>query len=447
MKRVLLFAAVAFCLIAPLAQAANPVITEIRSKSGIKAWLVEDHQLPLIALRFSFKGGVETDPADKQGLSTLATTLLTQGAGSYDDRAFQDRLAERSINMNIGASRDYVGGELKILRREKEEAFRLLGLALTKPRFDAAVLERERQAQLAAVNAQLSNPGWQGRVALYSHVFGQHPYSFRSLGTMQSVLRITRADVQAFVKQRFAKDTLQIAIVGAVSPQEAARLIDKAFAGLPAHAAPDTIAQVRWPEKTKSILIQREGTQTNIFFAGPMMRRAEPDWYAAQITNYILGGGGFISRLMKAVRGKEGLTYGISTGLADMEKASMLSGTVSVDNNKVADVLALVRSVMKDLYEGGVTEEEVLAAQDYMTGSLPLALTSTDDIAGVLLSLQQDNLGIDFLDRREELYRSVTRDDVGRVIKTWFNPDMISLSLVGKPEGVSVDQTNDLLTE
>jgi len=446
-----------FCLVAclsftlffapNLARAANPAIVEVTSKHGIKAWLVEDHKLPLVSLRFSFAGGVETDPAGKQGLAVLAASLLTQGAGPYDDRAFQDRLAARSIHMDINATRDYVQGEVKTLSRSKDEAFRLLGLALTKPRMDGPAFERVRDGQLTAIKTQLSSPAWQGRVALYGYLFANHPYGYRSLGTMESVPQLTKGDAAAFVKQHLAKDTLAVSVVGAISQAELAVALDNIFAALPEKAAPDSIAQVAWPSQSKSIMVAREGTQTNILWAWPMMRRADPDWYAAEIANYILGGGGFISRLMKAVRGKDGLTYGIGTGLADMQKASMLTGSVATDNDKVGEVLSLVKAEAQALYDKGATQEEVAAAQDYLTGSQPLALTSTDDIAGVLLAIQNEKLGRDYLETRASLYRAVTRDDVNRVIKKWFNPEAMSLSLVGKPEGFVADQVNALITE
>jgi len=443
----LFLAVLGACLICASAHAAGPQIVEVTSKSGIKAWLVEDHKLPLISLRFAFQGGVETDPADKQGLAVLATSLLTQGAGPYDDRAFQERLAAQSIQMDISAGRDYTVGEVKTLRRAKEEAFHFLGLALTKPRFDEPTFERVRDGQLTAVKAQLANPGWQGRVALFRSVFGDHPYSYRSLGSLGTVKRLTRADAQAFVQQRLAKDKLFVSVVGAISPDELAAALDAVFAALPAQASPDTLGPALWPATNKTILVTREGTQTNILLATPMLHRDDPDWYAAEIANYILGGGGFISRLMKAVRAKEGLTYGIGTSLSSMEKASLLVGHVATDNAKVAEVLSLLKSVWQTFYDKGVTADEVTAAQDYLTGSLPLSLTSTDAIASTLLVMQTEKLGIDYLDKQQEKYRAVTRDDVQRVIAKWFNPDRTDISLVGKPESVTIDQKNELIAE
>ncbi|HAX90693.1 MAG TPA: peptidase M16 [Rhodospirillaceae bacterium] len=427
--------------------AANPVITEVTSASGVKAWLVQDSKLPLIALRFAFRGGVETDPADKQGLAVLTTTMMMQGAGAYDDSAFQERLAASSIAMEISAGRDYVAGEVKTLSRKKEEAFHLLALVLTQPRFDQTVLDRVRGQQQTAVTAQLAKPAWQARYALYTHLFGAHPYGYRSLGTVASLNKITREDMVSFTQSRFARDTLFVSVVGDITPDELRTRLDQLFGALPEKAKTQDIAPVTLPEKPMSVLTKREGTQTNIIFAAPTLMRRDPDWYAAEIANYILGGGGFIARLMKAVRAREGLTYGIATGLAPTEKTSLLMGGFDVDNGKAAEALALVKRVWQDFYAKGVSEDEVQAAKDYLIGSAPLSLTSTDAIADALLSMQTQELGIDYLDRRDALYRTVTREDVSRVITQYFAPSALSFSFVGKPDGVTTDKVQDLVKE
>ncbi|MFA6279506.1 MAG: pitrilysin family protein [Bdellovibrionales bacterium] len=428
-------------------QAANPDVVEVTSARGIKAWLVQDSKLPLINMRFSFRGGVETDPEDKQGLAVLTSGLLTQGAGAYDDGAFQEKLAAQSISMDIGATRDAIAGEVKTLSRHEGKAFRLLALALTQPRFDDGVFARARGQQETAVTMQLAKPSWQARYALYGQLFGDHPYVYRSLGTKASLERLTREDALAFVKKHLAQDNLLIAVVGDITLEALRQRLDQTFGALPAKADVPAIAPVAFSQKPATILTRREGTQTTIAFAAPMMPRDDPDWYAAQVANYILGGGGFSARLMKAVRAKEGLTYGISTGLAAMDKASLLAGGFDVDNAKAAEALALMQTVWQDFYELGVSAGEVAEAKAYLKGSAPLSLTSTDAIAEALLAMQQENLGIDYLDRYASLVDAVTRDDVVRVIKRWFDPAQLRFSFVGAPEGVTPDTTQDPIKE
>ncbi|MDD5586488.1 MAG: pitrilysin family protein [Alphaproteobacteria bacterium] len=425
------------------AEASTVRIQEVTSPGGIKAWLVQDGKLPLIAMRFAFRGGVEQDPFDKQGLAELTASLLTEGAGPYDSEAFQQTLADQSIQMGISAGRDAIRGSLKTLSATKETAFKLLRLALAEPRFDADAVARVRNQQLTQLRLELGSPDWQARHALFAHVFKGHPYAMRRLGTTQTLKSLTRDDVKTFAAEHLARDNLLVAVTGDISPGELAKRLDEIFGALPAHAQLTPVGEAAWPEKPAVILVPREGTQTDMLFAVPMLRRDDPDWYAAEIVNYILGGGGFSSRLMHEVREAGGLTYGIHTALAPMDFASVLIGEAAADNPKAGKAWEATEKVWRGLYENGVTDEEIGAAKDYLTGSLPLKLTSTGAIAGVLLEMQLDKLGRDYLDRRDELIRRVSAEDVHRVIQRWFNPGGLTLALAGEPEGVTPTITKE----
>ncbi len=435
------------CLWSSFAQAAVLPIVEVTSPSGIKAWLVEDHNLPLISVSFSFKGGVETDPAEKQGLMTLMSSLLTQGAGPYKEKEFQQHLAANSIALSFSAQRDYLRGSLKTLRRQEAKAFTLLKYALISPRFDQADLDRVRQQQVASLRYQMSNPSWQGRYALYKNIYGQHPYSYRSLGTQESLTKITRKDIQSFSVNHLTRSGLEIAVVGAISPEELGMRLDQAFGALPEKGTCLPVKSFQWSREPEKILVERDGAQTTVLFMAPMMRRKNADWYAAQLANYVLGGGSFNSRLMQVVRAKEGLTYGIGTGMAPMERDSLLLGNFSTDNTKAKRALGLVQDVWQKFYDDGITEEELKAAQDYLIGTMALSLTSTDAISSVLLSMLNEDLGIDYLDRRSGFYRAVSLKEIQRVIKEWFNPENVFFGFVGKPKNLSVDRQEKQVME
>jgi zinc protease len=420
-------------------------IEEVKSRSGVKAWLVEDHKLPLIAIHFAFRGGVEEDPADKQGLTNLTMGLLTEGAGPYNAEEFQQELADYSIGIGFEAGRDALFGDLKMLKADQDKGIELLHLALTNPRFDAAAIERLRGRQLAALKSQLGNPGWQARYALFRQIFGAHPYGERRLGTIETLAKITRADIQRFAARHLARDNLIIAVAGDITPGELAPMLDKIFGELPKESHLRDIPDVVWPSEPASILVPREGTQTEMLFALPGPKRDDPDWYAAEIANYILGGGGFSARLMQDVRDKEGLTYGIDTGLSPMEHAAVIVGNSATDNPKTAHAWAVTLETMHKFYDDGVTEKEINAAKDYLTGSLPLTMTSTDKIAAALVEIQRDRLGQDYMDRYNDLIRGVTEEDVAQAIKRWFNPDKLTVVMVGKPEGMTPTQTREAI--
>ncbi len=429
------------------ASAHATTIEEVTSKGGIKAWLVEDHQLPLISLRFAFRGGVEQDPDDRQGLANLAMGLMTEGAGTYDAAAFQQQLADHSISLQFAAGRDELSGGLKCLREERATGFDLLRLALASPRFDDAAIARAKARQLTGIRYQLGSPDWQARYGLLSHIFAGHPYDRRSLGTEKTLAAITPADIKAFAADHLARDNLLIAVAGDITPAELGDALDQIFGKLAATAKLAPVVDVVWPRDTPSILVPRDGTQTSLLFARPGPKRLDPDWYAAEIANYILGGGGFSSRLMHEVRDKNGLTYGISTDLAPMDHAAMIVGDAATDNPKTGNAWDITRAVWKNFFMNGATPEEIQGAKDYLTGSLPLAMTSTDAIAGVLVGMQEERLGRDYLDRYKSLIDGATAADVMHVIKRWFDPAQLTLVMVGKPEGVTPSVTEPQVKE
>ncbi len=422
-------------------------IEEVQSKGGIKAWLVHDDKLPLISMQFAFRGGVEQDPAGKEGLATLTMDLLTQGAGAYDAVAFQDALAGSSIRMNFDAGRDFLSGAIKTLVSTRAKAFELLHAALTAPRFDADALERVRGQMIAENKSQMDDPAWQARYALYEQVFGDHPYGKRSLGSLATLAGLTADDARAFAQKHLAKDNLIVAVAGAISPDELAVVLDEVFGALPAKATLTPVADFGWVDPPPVILARRAGTQTNMFFARPAPRRSNPDWFASEVANYILGGGGFSARLMQTVREKEGLTYGIGTDLASMDHGALLVGMAATDDPKAGRAYELTRAVWQDLFDKGPTDAEVDAAKAYLIGSMPLRLTTTSAIASALVGLQVEYLPPDYFEKKKEALAAVTPDDVRRVLKAWYNPAQAAWAFVGAPEGVTPTMEKSLVHE
>jgi zinc protease len=435
MKKVVLFLFLIVLFFGGVAHAATNV-EEVTSAKGIKAWLVEDHQLPLIAMQFAFRGGVEQDPRDKQGLATLTMGLLTQGAGPYDAAAFQQQLADHGVSMHFAADRDALEGSIKTLRDERMTAFDLLHLALTKTRFSNDEIERARARQLTQMRFDIGDPNWQARYALLNTVFGSHPYGERRFGTATTLASLTPADIRTFAAQHFARSNLIVAVAGDITPDELKAALDKVFGDLPETATLATISEVLLPAASSVVVVPREGTQTEIMFARAGPKRTDPEWYAADIANYILGGGGFSSRLMNEVRDKNGLTYGIDTELMPMEHGALIVGQAATDNPAAGKAWDIVLGVMQEFFKNGAKPDEITGAKDYLTGSLPLALTSTDAIASVLIEMQLDGLGRDYLDRRDGLIRNVTADEITNAIKHWFDPAHMTVVMVGQPANV-----------
>ncbi len=411
-------------------------IQRVVSSAGIEAWLVEDHTNPLIALRIAFRGGSAMDPAGKEGLADMASSLLDEGAGDYDSQGFQELLEDLSIRLGFDASRDAFFGSVQTLSENREEAFRLLRLALSDPHFDAEAVNRIRGQLLARLRQSEEDPDTIANRTLTRTLFPDHPYGRPSRGTPDSIAAITADDLKSFVKARFGRNNLIVGAVGDIAPQELGRLVDAAFAKLPAKGSLWTLAEVTPKATGATIVEQKNVPQSSIVFAQPGLKRDHPDFYKLFVLNHMLGAGGFTSRLYSEVREKRGLVYSVGTGLIAYSHTGLIWGSAGTQNARVAETLAVVREEWARMAAGTVTAAELADAKAYLTGSYALGFSSSDRIADTLVGLQLDNLGIDYIDKRNGYIEAVTLDDVNRLAKTLLKPEQLTVVVVGKPAGV-----------
>jgi zinc protease len=415
---------------------AHAEIQKVTAKNGLTAWLIEDHNLPIASLAFGWRGGIEQDPEDKQGLSYLAAAMMTQGAGADDANAFQKKLNDNAIKLDIGAERDARKGSLRSLKETLETATQMLKESLSAPRFEASAMQRVRGEVLSNLKLYESDPDWLLSRMMMREVFAGQDYAKRTLGTAQSVQRLTQADLKTWHKDLTRKDLI-IAAAGDLTPAELSNILDDVFGVLPAgkEEAPSG-AQV-FKGSGETFLLKHAGTQSMLAFVWPGISRNDPDWYAAEVMNYILGGGSFSSRLMKEIRDKRGLTYGISSGMMLFDAASLYIVQGSMANEKAGEVLKLARAEFKRITDEKVTDKELQGAKDYLIGSYATSLTSTSSVAQHLLELQRKGLPMDEQEKRAAAIRSVTAADVQKVAKRLLVPNGDAVFLVGGPQGVT----------
>jgi zinc protease len=412
-------------------------IERVTGASGIEAWLVRDRSAPIVTLRFTFVGGANLDPAGKEGTAALAAALLDEGAGPYDSEAYHRRLDELAAEVSFSAAHDEFDGTLRMLKENVAEAAELLRIALSEPHFAAADVERVRAETLGMLARQARNPrSLAGRLWM-SDVFEDHPYGRNASGTPASVAAIGRTDLTDLASKQFRRDGLVIAAVGDITAAELAAVIDRVFGGLP-QGRPDMAVPEASLANAGDLVVSRAPVpQSAVTFGQPGPKRDDPDWYAALVLNEILGGGGFRGRLMKEIREKRGLAYGVSTDLVPYRHAGLIVGSVATENARVAESIALIRQEWQRMRDEGPSEAELADAKTYLTGSFPLSLDSTRRIAGLLVRMQVSGLGIDYLDRRAELIGGVTIDQARAVARRLFDPARLSFAVVGDPVGLS----------
>jgi zinc protease len=411
-------------------------IQPVTGASGVEAWLVEDHSVPVVTIRFAFAGGAARDPVGKGGAASMVASLLDEGAGPYDSLAFHRRIDDLAGQLRFSAAQDEFDGSLRSLKQNLSDSADLLRLALAEPRFAPEDIERIRGETLAGLARQAKNPrSLSGRLWMHD-AFEKHPYGSSVDGSEESVGAITRDDLAAFAGARFHRSGLLVGVVGDIDKTEAAALIDRIFGDLPMGADETEIAETK-PLDDGALVVSRAAVpQSVVTFGQAGPKRDDPAWYAAYVLNEILGGGGFRGRLMKEIREKRGLAYGVSTQLVPYRHAGLIVGNVATENGRVAESIALVREEWRHMREEGPTAVELQNAKTYLTGSFPLGLDSTQHIAGVLVQMQQDKLGIDYLDRRASLIGGVTLDEARSVAKKLFDPGALSFAVVGDPADV-----------
>lgn len=411
--------------------AAATKIERVVSPAGIEAWLVREPSVPLIAMNFAFRGGSSQDPAAKSGLAYMVSALLDEGAGDYDSRAFQERLEAKAIELSFTAGRDQFGGSLRTLTENKDEAFELLRLALTSARFEPGDIERIRGQILSQLRRESMSPNDIAFKRWWETAFPGHPYGRPTKGTAETVGATGPDDLKAYVRDTFARDGLKLAIVGNIDAAEAGKLIDKVFAGLPAKGRLVPVAQVEPKDAGKRVDVTVDVPQSVVVVGGAGIARKDPDFMAAYIVNHILGGGSFSSRLYREVREVRGLAYSVYSMLLPLQHTALFMSSTATRADRAAETLAVVEQEIKRIAAEGPSEDELAKAKSYLLGSYALNFDTSSKIAGQLVAIQLDDLGIDYITRRNSLIEAVTLADVKRVAKRLLDGGLL-VTVVGR---------------
>lgn len=419
---------------------ASPVqaidIQRVVSDKGIEAWLVEDKRVPMISLQLAFRGGSALDPKGKEGLSQMVAALLDEGAGSLDSQDFQRRLEDHSIRLGFSASTDNFGGNLTTLSQHRDEAFNLLRMALTVPRFDKGPRDRVESQIMSSIQSGLENPRRIASTAWYRAAYPDHPYGRSAEGRRVSIKRLTKDDFETFVKQRLGLDRLVVAVVGDISADQLKPLLDKTFGGLRAKTDPIELPMVEAKVKGDVYIIPKKIPQSVVTFGHGGIMRNDPDYYAAYVLNSIFGGGGLTSKLMEEVREKRGLVYSVSTALVSYHRSALMLGGAATMNERVGETIEIIKQEWAKLRDQGVSDESLADAKTFLTGSFLTQINSSGRMASLLLSIQLEDLGIDYMDKRNGYIEAVTQDDIKRVAERLLKPDALTFVIVGTPSGV-----------
>ena len=412
-------------------------IQSVKSPGGIQAWLVEEHSVPLMAMRFVFDGGSAQDPVGKEGLANFLSGMMDEGAGDLTATAFQERLEELAVKISFDDARDSLYGNFETLTANRDPAVEMLRLALTKPRFDADAVERVRKQLLANLAYAAKSPDKVAAKAWSARAFEGHPYGRSSDGTTETLQKISSQDLESYRKRVFARDTLKVVAVGDIDAATLGSLLDKVFGELAGKGQLDVVIAKTPAAKDKLEVIEMDVPQSVAQFGLPGLGRKDPDFMAAFVLNQILGGGGFASRLTEEVREKRGLAYSVYSYLQPYKHAPIFGDGVATKNEEIAQSLDVIRAELKRMADDGPTQEELDNAKKYLTGSFAPRFDSNSKIANQLLWMLQEDMGIDYVDKRNALVEAVSLGDTKRVAKRLLKTDDLIITVVGKPKGLA----------
>ena len=427
-------------LAATVSARAEIALQELVTPGGTKVWLLEEHSIPFVALELRFKGGTALDEPGKEGAVFFMTSLLEEGAGDRDARTFAKERDNLAMSLSFEAGKDALAVSTRFLTEYQDESLTLLRDALTAPRFDEDAIERVRGQVISGLQGDLKDPETLATDEFDKRVFGDHAYGRQVNGTLETVPGLTRDDLIAIHKAAVSRDRVYVSAVGDISPEELSAVVDTLLADLP--ETPVDLPDMADPDLPGGIqVIEFDTPQSVVQFAQPGIARDHPDFFAAFVLNYVLGGGSFESRLMNEVRDKRGLTYGIYTYISQPHYASVWRGGTASANDKVAEAIAVIRDEWARIRDEGITEQELNDAKTYLTGSYPLRFDGNERIANIAAEMQVDDMPLNYIAERNDKVNAVTLEHVNRVARELIDPDALTFVVVGKPEGLETDDT------
>lgn len=402
----------------------------VRLPNGMLVMLREDHAVPLIALQAWVEAGWMCNPPGKEGLSNLVGEMLAEGTDSRNHE-------------KIVAEIEFVGGQLrnsgtgvkvKVLKKDRELAFDIASDMLKESTFPAERFEFQKSRILAQIQADSDEPRTRARLAFYEMVFGKHPYHAPSIGTEDSVKKLTREDAVGFYKSYYVPSNVILSVVGDFDTAEVKGLVSKYFGGWKEGKAPELkLTDVPYG-KGEVRRIHAPTEQSYIYMGHRGIPRANPDYYALLVMDYVLGTGpGFTSRIIKRLREKEGLAYEVWAYLA--ESSGLQPGWFMVYAGCAAENTDRMLLGLKEEIEGirkeHVSSQELSDAKKYLTGSFVFQYETDEQIAGELIHAHRYNLGSDYIERFPKLVEAVTADDVLRVAGKYLRPDALRIAICG----------------
>jgi len=418
-------------VLAQIAQASALEIKRVTLDNGAILLVSEQHNLPMVSIAVAFDAGARRDPTGKEGLASLTAAALTQGTKELTANEFNQKVDFMGSSIAVSAGRDYSLARMTSLKKYEDETLRLMSQILENPGLRQDDIERKLADQVAGIHSSEEQPGYVASVTFTRELFGDEPYGHPMEGYADSVSKLTAQDVRDFYRGHYRIGSAIIAVTGDVETKAIRQKLERQFASLKGTVAaqPEPPAP-KVPEGIHAKLIDRNVAQANVIVGAGGITRSNPDYYKLQVMNYILGGGGFASRLMRVVRSKAGLAYGIASGF----QAGLFPGAfmvvVQTKNQSANEALKLIVQQLHEIRDAPVSDAEIASAKKFLVGSFPLKIDRQSQILSFMLDVELYGLGLDYADHYPKLIEAVTKNDVQQVARKYIHPDALDLVAV-----------------
>lgn len=403
------------------------------TKEGAKVLFVENHDLPILDINVNFFAGSAQDPTGKEGLAHLTNHLMNLGAGGINEEKLANQFSDigAAIGGDVDLDRAYF--KLRTLSSpvQKDKALTLFKYVIHAPDFPIPVLNRERDRIIASIKQSMTQPETIANLAFMKSLYGDHPYAHDEAGNIDTLQKLNQADLKQFYKNYYLSSEASIVIVGDVSADEAKKISESISQGLPQGNVKHNIASVTDQNYAGVKKIQHPAKQAHILMGMPALKRGEKDYFPLYVGNYILGGGGFVSRLTEEVREKKGLVYSVYSYFKPLYVEGPLEIGLQTKKEQADEALSIVNSTIKKFIDEGPTEKELIAAKQNLVGGFPLRLDSNAKIVEYLSMIAFYKLPISYIDNYINEINKVTIDQIKTAFKNKIDPNKLTTIIVG----------------
>ncbi|SET17152.1 zinc protease [Nitrosomonas marina] len=403
-----------------------------QTSTGARVYFVENNALPIVDISVEFAAGSSKDTPEKSGLANLTRRMLKLGAGGMSEDEIANALADVGAQLSANFDADRAGISLRTLShaRERKQALDIFSRVIQHPEFPQDVLRREKTRIIASIKESSTKPDYMAGRTLMEMLYGEHPYGLNGAGEVETIATLQQEDLSGFYQSNYAASNAVIAIIGDIRKQEATRIAESLTAHLPDKADSKPIPPVKDPDG-KIKRIAHPASQSHIQIAYPGMRRSDPDYFPLLVGNYILGGGGFVSRLMEEIRQQRGLAYSVYSFFSPLREKGPFQIGLQTKKEQSEDALALTQSVLKNFITEGPNEQELIAAKQNLIGGFPLRLDSNSKILGYLAMIGFYNLPLTYLDDYLIAVEAVTTDQIKDAFSRRIHPENMVTVIVG----------------